>query len=229
MKKQLLLLVMMLLPVVANANIVEIDGIYYYLMEDGKQAMLVSSPTNPNYYVGSVVIPEAVNYEGTEYIVTSIGGYAFYNCSELTSVTIANSVTDIGEGAFQNCTGLTSMTIPSSVTSIGDLVFSNCPAISSLVVNEGNKVYDSRNDCNAIIQTETNNLIRGCQSTIIPNSVVSIDDWAFSYSYGLESISIPESVISLGQGAFYGCTGLTSVSIPNNVTTIGNQAFSGCI
>ena len=65
MKKQLLLLVMMLLPVVANANIVEIDGIYYYLMEDGKQAMLVSSPTNPNYYVGSVVIPETVNYEGT--------------------------------------------------------------------------------------------------------------------------------------------------------------------
>ena len=109
--------------------------------------------------------------------------YKYYNCSGLTSVTIGNSVTSIGERAFYGCSGLT-----------------------TIVVESGNTVYDSRNNCNAIVESATNTLMFGCKNTIIPNSVTSI-----------------------GNSAFYNCYGLTSITIPNSVTSIGDSAFDGCI
>ncbi len=90
----------MLLPVVASADAVEINGIYYNLITKGQAAEVTS---NPNKYTGEVVIPEEVTYEGVDYDVISIGKHAFYNCSGLTSVIIPNSVTSIGFGAFQYC------------------------------------------------------------------------------------------------------------------------------
>jgi len=121
--------------------------------------------------------------------VTSIGNYAFHYCSGLTSVTIPNSVTYIGNSAFLACSGLTSVTIPNSVTSIGNYAFSDCSGLTSLSVEAGNTVYDSRNNCNAIIETSTNTLIFGCQNTTIPNSVTSIGSWAFSQCDGLTSVT----------------------------------------
>ena len=144
----------------------------------------------------SVTIPNSV---------TSIGRSAFENCSGLTSVTIPNSVTSIGNSAFENCSGLTSVTIPNSVTSIGGNAFWECAGIASIIVEGGNPAYDSRNNCNAIINTSNNELITGCKNTIIPNTVTSI-----------------------GRVAFYGCTGLTSITIPNSVTSIIENAFGGC-
>ena len=106
---------MMLLPLVASADAVEIDGIYYNLVSKIQEAEVTK---NPNKYTGSVVIPEKVTYESVEYSVTSIENRAFEGCSGLTSVTIPNSVTSIGDWAFYDCSGLTSVTIPISVTSI---------------------------------------------------------------------------------------------------------------
>ena len=167
----------------------------------------------------SVTIPNSV---------TSIASHAFQRCSGLTSVTIPNSVTSIGYYAFDGCSGLTSVTIPNSVTSIDEGAFSGCSGLTSIKVENGNEKYDSRNNCNAIIETSSNTLIAGCKNTIIPNSVTSIGSGAFYNCSGLTSVTIPSSVTSIGNDAFSGCSGLTSVAIPNSVTSISNSAFSGC-
>ena len=185
--------------------------------------------------------------------VTKIGSYAFSGCSSLDTVTInsnsvckkfwggyldtitkpriliiGNSVTSIGDGAFKDCTSLTSITIPKFVDSIGNYAFSNCNSLTSIIVKFANTRYDSRDNCNAIIETTTNTLIVGCKNTIIPNTVTSIGNSAFSGCSGLTSITIPNSVTSIDDYAFYGCSSLTSITIPNSVTSIGNKAFSGC-
>ncbi len=185
---------------------------------------------NPLYYGNHLYSDETT--EITDLVipnsVTSIGELAFRDCSGLTSITIPNSVTSIGNYAFDGCSGLTSVTIGNSVTSIGDFAFSWCSSLTSIKVESGNSKYDSRNNCNAIIETTTNTLITGCKNTVIPNNVTSIGSEAFYGCSGLTSVTIPNSVTSIGGGAFYGCSGLTSVTIPNSVTSIGNSAFSYC-
>ena len=167
----------------------------------------------------SVTIPNSV---------TSIGNSAFADCSGLTSVTIPNSVTSIGSSAFYGCSGLTSVTIPNSVTSIGEYAFCRCSGLASIKVESGNEKYDSRNNCNAIIESASNTLITGCNNSTIPNGVTSIGYQAFYGCSGLTSVTIPNSVTSIGDMAFYGCSGLTSVTIGNSVTSIGYATFDGC-
>ncbi len=177
-----------------------ISGINYALYEKSQTAEVYNQD-----YSGNISIPSVVVYNGIQY-----------------------SVTDIGWDPFCGHEGLTSITIPGSVTSIAKSAFRRCKALTSIVVDSENKVYDSRNNCNAIIETATNTLIVGCRKTIIPNCVTSIGDGAFYGCTGLTSITIPNSVTSIGESAFYGCTGLTSVTIPNSVTSIGDMAFAGC-
>ena len=156
--------------------------------------------------------------------VTSIEAYTFGDCSSLTSVAIGNSVTSIGFYAFRGCSGLTSISIPNSVTSIGSIAFSYCSGLTSIMVEESNSIYDSRDNCNAIIETATNTLIAGCKNTIIPNSVTSIGNYAFYGCLGLTSVTIPNSVISIGKRTFDETYLSTVISLRGEPTAIAGRA-----
>ena len=194
--------------------------------------------------IESVTIPNSV---------TSIGNYAFEGCSniksvvwdakncadfsyspftyakeKITSFVFGSEVEHIPAYLCSRMSGLTSIEIPNSVTSIGEYTFYVCSGLTSIKVESGNATYDSRDNCNAIIETDADTLILGCKNTTIPNSVTSIGGSAFSGCTGLTSINIPESVTSIGQSAFIGCTGLTSIIIGNGLKSIGKWAFNNC-
>ena len=141
---------------------------------------------------------------------------------------IPNTVTSIGEGAFEGCSSLVSIVIPNKVANIEANTFEGCDSLSSIVVEDGNLIYDSRNDCNAIIETACNKLIIGCKNTVIPNTVTSIGKRAFAYCSSLNSITIPNSVTNIGDHAFSSCDSLGSICLPNSVTAIGEEAFQFC-
>lgn len=127
---------------------------------------------------------------------------AFLGCSNLISLVISESVTELGRFAFSRCNGLTSLYIPATLKTIGGYAFDHCSGLTSIKVDPANPTYDSREDCNALIETGNNELIRGCKNTVIPSSVTCISACAFA-----------------------ACTGLASINIPNSVTTIEGQAF----
>ena len=191
---------------------------------DAKEKRTIQSVNNLNF--------EVINEEEKTCQVT--GFKKFYYDERDNNIFIPKmwndyKVTLIGEFAFYGCYSLRSIVIPDSVTSIGDYAFNSCDSLSSIIVKEGNTVYDSREDCNAIIETSTNTLIAGCATTIIPDNVTSIGDYAFYGCTSLRSILIPNSVTSIGGGAFSDCTSLSSVTIGNGVTSIGELAFKGCL
>lgn len=160
--------------------------------------------------------------------VESLGEAAFSICPSLKSIDLPPTLKEIGPKAFYECSGLEQVTIPAAVTSIGDGAFSNCHGLTSIKVQEGNKRYDSRDNCNAIIETATNTLIIGCDATVIPSSVTAIGDEAFVGCYGFKNLEMPSSVKTIGDLAFFYCRNLKELNISNSVETIGDRAFCGC-
>ena len=147
---------------------------------------------------------------------TEIPSKAFENSKELTTVVLPKSVKRIGSRAFFGCSSLPSVFIPKNVTSIGEAAFAACTSLTSIVVEDGNPIYDSRDNCNAIIETATNTLIKGCSSPTsiyIPSSVTSIGHFAYSRCSLLTSVFIPKNVTSIGEAAFVACTSLTSIVV----------------
>lgn len=200
-----------------------------YSINDGKNVSVIGHVDGQNAK-GELVIPEKVANKGVTYTVTSIYSWAFRSCAGLTSITIPNTVTEISGDAF-NGSGITSIFIPASVTQLyippfGSL-FGDCRELSKIVVDSMNVRYDSRENCNAIIERSTNTLIAGCKNSFVPNTVTSIGDGAFANCKGLRSITIPHSVTRINHWAFKGCEGLKSITIPNSVTEIGQSAFFG--
>ena len=241
MKRTIFLMLAVLLSALsASAYAFKVDGIAYNKNGDGKSVYVAYGGD----YTGPVTIPERVTYDGATYSVTTIGDYAFSDCTGLTSVTIPSSVNSIGEEAFRGCTGLTSVTIPTSVTEIGWSAFEGCTALTSVTFNATNckspdRTYEAWfQDC-PLTSLVIGNDVKSIPSCLayyqtrlttvtIPNSVISIGWYAFVGCTGLTSVTIPNSVTEIGYSAFYGCTGLTSVTIPNSITKIRDDTFKGC-
>ncbi|MCR4922063.1 MAG: leucine-rich repeat domain-containing protein [Bacteroidaceae bacterium] len=201
--KWLAALLLPLAAVSANAYDFVENHIYYDILDD--TSVEVTYGLWNDLYSGDVVIPATTLYKNVTYNVTSIGAEAFLGCYDLNAVILPESVTNIGSGAFSGCYNIAEMTVA-----------------------EGNTVYDSRDGCNAIIETETNTLICGFWVTTIPQSVTAIGKYAFQYCMRPLSINIPEGVTSIGNYAFQYCMYMTSITIPQSMMAIGEYAFYGC-
>ena len=197
MKRLLLFIALLISGLGLNAQDATIGDLEFTITSEDPAECAVSGYSGEPV---NVIIPSKVTISGKEF-----------------------SVTVIGKSAFLYCGSLTSIEIPSSVTSIGILAFSYCANLTSIVVESGNTVYDSRNNCNAIIETATNTLIAGCQNTVIPNAVTSIGGYAFAYCSSLTSIEIPSGVTSIGDYAFSGCSSLTSIIVENGNTVYDSR------
>ena len=184
-------------------------------------------------YLWNLTIPNSV---------THIGAYAFGSCSGLTDLTISHSIATIGDYAFSGCGGLTTINIPSSANKIGKNPFAGCTSLKSITVESGNTKYDSREDCNAIIETATNKLISGCYRSTILGSVTSIGAYAFDGSIGRLSVTIPTSVTNIEGNPFTNCSGLDRITVESGnpkydsrdgcnaiIETASNKLISGCI
>jgi len=241
MKKQLLLLLMMLLPMLASAfEIIEVDGIYYQIFDDMNTATITYA-RDGNSYSGDIVIPDNFNYENKIYEVVTIGTQAFLNCSSLKSVYIGNNVKRIEYNAFKNCRELKNIVLSSNLEFIGDDAFQGCSGLQSIEIpNSVTKInsgaFEGCSNLKEIILPYGLNEIgyrvfRNCSSLTaiaIPVGVIKIGRQAFNGCESLSEISIPNSVKEIEEYAFKGCDALSSVKLSNNLTYIGQNAFYYC-
>lgn len=219
------------------------EGDYEYAIRDDGTAEIRD-------YLGDaqdVIVPSKI----ADYVVSKLAVYSFSECENLKTITIPDSVTAIADGVFSGCISLSevnipdtvtiigawtfadcfsleSIAIPKSVTKITHNAFSRCNNLSNITVDAKNKKYDSRENCNAIIESSTDRMIVGCRNSSIPDTVKEIGEDAFSCCYTLESITIPNSVEKISDRAFMFCSSLKEIKIPNSVTSVGEWAFSNC-
>ena len=213
----------------------KVDGIYYKLTYGAAEVYW-----GENKYTGDIVIPSTVTYNGNTYQVRYIGkeafrdctsltsitipymlridDYAFYGCSNLTSVKFTGNVLFFGTGVFAHCSSLTTVTLPDNVTTIYTEMFTDCSKLESVTIP-------------GILTKIEHHAFSGCSSLktfSIPSSVTTIEHCVFMDCTSLTSVTIPKGITALYGSLFRGCTQLTTVNIPNNVQTIDTRAFYGC-
>ena len=197
-------------------------------MHEGKRVIgITEGAFLSNTLITSVNISNGIKYLDVAGISES--GAVFYDCTNLKSVTLPQSLTSIGVFIFENCPSITSVTIPANVSEITMNPFINCENLKEVKVSKDNSNYYS--DGNYLYEKKTNKIISAFNvgsSVTIPDSVTSIGEYTFAYCDSLTSVTIPDSVTSIGDRAFDSCYSLTSVTIPDSVTSIGDSAFSGC-
>ena len=225
-----------------------VDDIYYTVDSATNEATVVYRERYVASYSGNVVIPETVTYEGTTYTVTAIGGsafaystlesislpntiktidgYVFYDCKGLTELVIPNSVTTIGQYLCEGARDLRRVFVGSGVETVGTYLFEDCYQLESIEVHPDNPNFDSRENCNALIETATNTLLFACKNTVIPNTVTEIGHEAYYCVSGPEHVVIPNSVTKIGAIAFYRTKGLKAVTLGSGVVELVHNPFS---
>ena len=213
------------------------NGIKYWVDFSSKTAKVLS-----DYYYGSVVIPQTVYYNGTNYVVNELGNQCFKYCSSLKSVTLPDGIVSLGNECFYGCEALTSITLPKSVVSVGAYCFSRCKSLTSITLPEG--ITSLRKSCfedcsgltSITLPAKITSLGDRCFSecrklaeVTLPNSVTSLGNGCFELCTSLTSITLPEGITSLSESCFHSCTGLTSITLSAGITSLGNGCFSGCI
>lgn len=244
LKSLLLLLVMLCMSLNSMAYNFVVDGIYYtksqyYDSTAGTYrtgvnvAPKVESSSNVTTYSGEVIIPESVIYDGISYRVKGIASWAFCYCSDLTSITIPNTVTSIGLNAFRGCSGLTSITIPNSVTSIGENAFYNCTSLTSLSIPNSVTSIEQYafQGCSSLQKVEFASIESLCAISFggYYSNPLEYTNSLYIDGREIKDLIIPNTVTSINGMAFWRCSGLTSITIPNSVTNIGHDAFFACM
>ena len=229
------------------------DNIYYNIISLDDLTLEVSKGNSYNSYKGSISIPEKVDYMGKSFTVISIGDEAFmyvnnYGFMQHYTISLPSTITKIGESAFLSYpttsinlpnnlkyigkkafwdTEIPSVNIPATVEYIGEAAFSAIEQLETIKVDSQNRYYDSRDECNAIIETKSNTLIASSTKNIIPKGILHIGGYVF-YNRDIEKIDLPEGLVTIGERAFSFCIKMTSITIPNSVNTIGTSCFYGC-
>ena len=257
MKKLFIITVLMTLAINGFAQILNYDfsavcetgqTLYYQICDYNNYQVAIIAPntTNWNGYVkpiGNLVIPSSVNYDGVDYTIVSVGARAFFECSELTSVEVPNSVTYIGERAFSYDYALETIILPVGITTIEGLTFTNCQSLTSITLPDSltsikGKAFQFCESLPSIsfpntLQSIAYDAFQLCTSLsgelALPQSLQTIGENCFYGCSGLSGVlTLPESLISIGDGCFSGCSSLSSVALPENMSSIPSYTFSGC-
>lgn len=242
MKKLFLSMLVMVCAFATASSAIKVGDLWFepYTPEgQSPTASVVPPPSGePSYQStlsGQVVVPSEVTYvftsngQSTTYncAVVNLMDAPFRNCTDITEVVLPNTLTTMGGNSFWGCTSLQAVNIPAGVTKIWGSIFRGCTALETIVVDTNNPVYDSRDNCNAIIETATNTLINGCKGSTIPATVTEIGTSAFMDITDLTSVTFPNSLTKINSYAFEK-TGLTEITIPASVNTIVDNPFAAC-
>lgn len=214
------------------------DKVYFikdslkYLLWSGDSSVLVMAVSDsvrlPITEDSTLVIPASVTVDGRTYMVEGINDNGFRYRPEIKHVILSEGISFTEEYAFQQCVNLESVHFPTTFSWTDPSSFVGCSQLKSITVEDGNKEFDSRDNCNALIKTDDNELVLGCRYTRIPNGITTIGQCAFSGQRHMSGINIPEGIKKIDNVAFDGCTGLKHIILPSSLESIGGASFGGC-